>query len=234
MAYNLVSLATLRTRLFDRVDTARHWVNEEARLALNDTLLFWNLLTGQWRRQLTPTLVPGGDPYVALGSTIIWPMRMELSDGTLVEKTSIAALDYAIPGWEGQAIGDAGVPTSITFWAPRSLQFLVVWPRPIVATAVVFDGVSETPVLVNDGDFIDLDDGVQDVLLNYAAHLLQWKDGGAKFRSTDPARVALILAAADQNAQLKATAIYRRAAGLDTDQGHRPRVVPEEAQAAAG
>ncbi len=232
MAYNLVDLATLRTSLFTRVDTSRHWVNEEARLALNDTLLFWNLLTGMWRRQLTPTIQPGGDPYVFLASTMIWPMRMELATGALIEKTSIAALDYAIPGWEGQQIGDAGVPTAITFWAPRSLQFFVIWPRVAVATTVLFDGVSDTPVLVNDGDFIDLDEGLHDVVLNYAAHLLQWKDGGVRLRSTDAARIALILAAGDTNAQLKATAIYRRAAGLDADREHRPRLVPEEAQPA--
>lgn len=225
MAYNLVTLATLRMRLFSRVDTARYWVDEEARLALNDALLFWNLLTGQWRRSLILTITPASDPYVPLSSVMIWPLRMQFSiTGVPIEKTSIAALDYALPGWEGQSTADGGsVPPSITFWAPRSLQLVAVWPRPTVATDVVFDGVSETPLLVNDGDFIDLDEGQHDVLLNYAAHLLQWKIGGDRFRSSAPAHQALILAAGEQNAGLRSTAIYRRAAGRDTDRQHRSR-----------
>jgi hypothetical protein len=234
VAHVQVTWATLRSRLFERVDSAQHWVNAEALIKTNNALRFWNLLTGMWRRSVSVVLSPGGDPYYALTGTMIWPMRMELSDGTVVPKVSIASLDLGQPTWEGETTADGGsVPAAVTFWAPRELQLFTVWPRPTVSTTVTFDGVSETPVLSADGDFIDLEDDVFEVLLNYAAHLLQFKDGGPKFFGTAPAWNAMVTLAGDYNSELRTTSIYRKALGRDTDRDHHHRMrelVPEVGQ----
>jgi len=233
MAHEHVTLAELRTQLFERVDTSQHWVAAEALIKINDALRFWNVLTGYWRTPVTKVIQPASDPYNFLPGTMTWPMRMELTLGVnrLVDKTSIAALDMGMPGWEGQSIGDTGVPDRITFWAPRSLQHFVVWPKPAVApggtaVTVIFDGVAETPVLAADGDFVDLEDAVHDTILDYAAHLLQFKDGGPKFFSTAPAYAALISVAGDFNEQLRATTIYKEAMSKDHDREQRERTRP--------
>jgi hypothetical protein len=232
MAHQQVTLATLQTRLLERVDSSRFWVAAEATIKLNDALKFWNILTGRWRRSVSRTLTAASDPYNIFSSTMTWPMRMEVaSTGRLIEKTSIAALDNAIPGWENQTLTSGGtVPTQLTFWAPRSFQFFAVWPRIPVGGASVtvdFDGVSETPVLVNAGDFLDLEDNVHDVILGYAAHLLLFKKGGPKFFQTTAAYDDLIVLAGDYNQQLRATSLYRQAAMRVTDRDHKRRRRPE-------
>ena len=233
MAHEHISLAVLRTRLFERVDTSQHWVDAEALIKINDAIRFWNVLTGYWRAPQTKIIQPAGDPYNFLAGDMTWPMRMQLATGTqrLVEKTSLAALDMGLPGWEGQSIGDTGVPDRLTFWAPRALQFFVVWPKPATppagtAVTVIFDGIAETPVLVNDGDFIDAEDDILDHLLDYAAHLLQFKDGGPKFFSTVDTYARLIGLAGDYNAQLRATTIYKEALSKDHDRDQRQRTRP--------
>lgn len=225
MAHVQVTWATLRARLDERIDSSQHWVDAEKLIAMNDTLKLLNLLTGLWRRRVTVTFTPAGDPYLPLTSTMTWPMRMELADGTFVEKTSIPVADLAIPGWEGQTTADGGdVPTIVTSWMPRGLQFLTVWPRPIVNTGLVFDGISETPVLAADGDFIDIDQGQLDVLLGCAAHFLTFKDGGPLFEATVVDFEALVLMAGDLNEEIRSSAIYLNAQQRDSDRDHRPRV----------
>lgn len=221
MALQNVTLAQLRADLFAKVDSSRHWTNEEARIALNDVLLFWNLLTGQWRRTITLTFTaPQGDGYLPLpdSTTLIWPMRMERSDGTPIERASITSLNLAIPRWRGHATDDGGaIPTSVQYWAARSLQLVVLYPKPAATTNVILDGVADTPVLTADGDFVDLDEGILDTVLECAAHWLQFKDGGPKFENTIPALQSLILLAGDLNDQIRSTNLYRRAQGRDTD-----------------
>ena len=52
MPYQAVTLATLRTRLQNRYGNVAFWSNEEARLALNEALRYWNLFTGRWRTRI--------------------------------------------------------------------------------------------------------------------------------------------------------------------------------------
>ena len=142
MPFTEITLATFRTRLFERVETSAHWTNAEALIVINDLLCLWNLLTGTWRDPISLTIQPGGDPYVSLPGSLLWPFRIEIAagGGTPSPRTSIAVLDRAQPGWEGQQIGDTGVPTAITYWAARTLELLAIWPRVLVATPVTKDG----------------------------------------------------------------------------------------------
>ncbi len=226
MALINVTWATLRSRLQERLDSSQHFVDAELLIKFNDTLKVWNLLTGQWRTTVTALYShPSSDAYIFLPSTMIWPMRMELADGTPVEKVSFTSLFLAIPGWPGHTTADGGsVPSAVTFWAPRSLQLAVLYPRPTADTTVTIDGIMDTPVLVNDGDFIDLDEGLHEDLLDLAAHWAQFKDGGPKFFETAPALQKLVLRAGDINAEIRAMNIYRRAQGRDRDTDHYPRV----------
>ncbi len=223
MTYQQVTLATLRTRLFERVQASAHWVDAEALIALNDTLKFWNLLTGRWRRQVSVTFSPGSTPYLPLPGTLTWPMRVEHSAGTPITKTSITALDRALPGWEAQTTSSSGVPATVQFWAPRSLRLIALWPRPAVATPRGVDGISDTPELAADGDFIDLDEGLHNTFLDYAAHLLTWKDGGQAFLATASALQRFVIAAAAENQQIRSSSLYRAAAMQDTDPKLRAR-----------
>ena len=228
MAFINVTWAALRTQLQERLDSSQHWVDAELLIKFNDTLKFWNLLTGQWRTTVTASYNhPSSDAYIFLPGTMIWPMRMELADGTPVEKVSFASLHLAIPGWPAHTTADGGaVPTTVKFWAPRSLQLATLYPRPVVTTPVTVDGIMDTPVLAADGDFLDLDEGLHEDLLDLAAHWAQFKDGGPKFYQSVPALQKIVLRAGDINEEIRATDVYRKAQGQDRDRDHYPRVQP--------
>ena len=56
MAYANVTLATLKTRLDDRLEISSFYTAAEKLLALNEAIRLWNLFTGTWRQRITHAL----------------------------------------------------------------------------------------------------------------------------------------------------------------------------------
>ena len=215
MAYAAVTLSTLQTRLNERVENSAFYTTAELTLAINEALRVWNLYTGTWRKRITIALTPDSDSYVTLPQTMTFPMR--IAQGSVpMEKTSLHDLDYAKPGWEGQLIGDTGMPSAPVAWAPVSLSLFAYWPRVIATgTTLTVDGVAVTPVLSASGDFIDLNESRHNVLLDYAKHYLSIKRGGMELQATSPALVAFLEAAADENALFRESSFFRWAMARD-------------------
>lgn len=217
MVYVATTLALLKVRMAEARDTSVFWTDEEARLALNEALRDWNLLTGRWRTRLTLSTL-AATPEVALGATMTYGMRVTLNTGAPLTPTSTLELDLGRPTWRGETTTSGGdVPTAPLLWAPQSLQQIVIWPPTagIGTNNLLVDGVAATPVLVNDGSFVDLGDELLPVIIDYAIHCAAFKEGGARWRATLPAFVSFLKAAAEENSLLKASQAYRRFAGLD-------------------
>lgn len=216
MAYAVVSLSELRVRLRAKRDGILQWTVEEERLAINEALRTWNFLTGKWRRRAAQNTGNGTVEY-ALPSTMIYGMRVTVS-GIPLTVTSLTELDLMRPDWRGETVASGGqVPTAPTLWAPQSLQRVVIWPAmaSVVVNGFSADGVSATPVLVEDGDFIDLGQELLDVLLNFCLHLLAFKLGGPTWIATRPFYQQFLQAAAEENGVLKANLKFRRWAGIN-------------------
>lgn len=229
MPYARVTLAQLKVSILRRVDGAVFWTDEEARLAINETLRDWNLLTGRWRGTVTlSTLAPvAGVPVVeyALGSALTYGMRVKQGTNPALIPTSIFELDYGRPTWRAETVISGGdVPTVPTLWAPRSLQVIAIWPATNTTGVndLFVDGVAVTPILLQDGDFIDIGEEVVDVLSDYAVHLLAFKEGGPRWRATMPTLTEFLQAAAEENGLLKRSQQYRRMAGLDRRRDLQP------------
>ena len=222
MAYLTTTLADLKALLVTRTDESVYWQSEEMRLALNEALREWNLWTGRWRRRVLLTTVIDQHAYT-LPSTLSYGMAVRLS-GVALHPTSIYDLDVAQPQWRQQTAGAVGVPTTPILWAPQSLTQLVCWPAPSasVVDALAVDGVSATPILVEDADTVDLGDELLDIVVDFSLHVLAFKEGGPRWRATLPAWQALLQAAAEENGRLKANQAFRRAAGLDYRRGQQP------------
>lgn len=232
MPHQISTLADLAAALAQRADQSLFYTTDEARLALNETLRDWNLLTGTWRRRLTLSSVApvGNVPVVeyALGATMTYGMRVALSTGQPLIPTSILELDLARPTWRYETTASGSdVPTLPTLWAPQSLQRIVIWPATATAIAsyLLIDGVANTPVLVEDGDFVDIGEEIVDVLTDVAIHILAFKEAGPRWRATQPAFQAFLLAAAEQNSRLKTLQAFRRLAGLDRRDLAKPKRV---------
>lgn len=217
MPYTAVNLATLKIGMTERWDGSVFWTGEEARLAINEALRDWNLLTGRWRTRVTLS-TSAGNPEVALGASMTYGMRVTLSTGAPLHPTSTLELDLGRPTWRRETTTSGGdVPTAPLLWAPQSLQRIVIWPATIGAGTnnLLADGVSATPVLVEDADTIDLGQELHDILLGYALHVAAFKEGGGRWRATLPDVSAFLKSAADENGLLKSSQAFRRAAGLD-------------------
>lgn len=222
MPYTSTTLADLTVSLQQRWDGVVFWTPEEARIALNETLRDWNLLTGRWRRRilLSPlapiATVPQTD--LTLPATMVYGMRLALVTGTPLIPTSILELDLARPTWRRETTTSGGdVPTRPTLWAPISLLQVAIWPASAVllTNGLAVDGVSNTPVLVEPGDTVDIGEEIQDVLLDMALHIAAFKEGGPRWRATTGSFQAFLVAAAAENGLLKRNQKFRRWAGLD-------------------
>lgn len=223
MAYTTTTLAQLKIGMQERWDSAVFWTDEEARLAINEALRFWNLLVGRWHARLTLSTVAAQVEY-ALGATLIYGARVTVG-GVPLTVTSTLELDLGRPTWRGETTASGGdVPTVPTLWAPISLQQIVIWPATagVIVNGLIVDGVAATPVLVEDGDLIDMGEELHDPLLDFALHVAAFKEGGPRWQATLPYFTTLLKAAAEENSLLKVSRAYRRAAGLDRRRDLQP------------
>lgn len=215
MPYTATTLADLQTLLLDETDQTPFWTSEEARLALNEGLQLYNLLTGFWKRRIVvPTVA--NEPWVTVPGTITYGLRVEFNEYPLV-LDSIAALDLARPTWETETTASGGdVPTRPGLFLPNGLTEIGIWPADAVGqNSLVIDGVAATPQLVQPVDTVDLGEEEIGALLDYALHTLTFKIGGARFQATEAQYQRFIAAAADRNSRLKASAFFLQQMGRD-------------------
>lgn len=223
MPYQTLTLAYLKVMLKDRFERIRFVTDEECRLALNETLREWNLWTGKWRRRALYTTVAGQTEY-SLGTTMTYAGAVRVNSLPLLP-SSMADLEIGRPSWRTENVASGGdVPTVPTIWAPLSLSQIVIWPAVTLGlvNALAVDGVSDTPVLVEDGDDVDLGDEILDLCVDFALHVALFKYGGPQWNATLPYYQAFLQAAAEENGRLKANQKFRRAAGLDRRRDMQP------------
>lgn len=213
MPYEQITLAHLRDLLRSRTDATVFWTDEEARLALNEVLRDWNLLTGRWRQRATVT-VNAQNPQVTLPAALTCGLRVTLPTGAGVDPSSLTELELAEPQWRVQSTSDGGrVPSRVTLWAPESLTTIVIWPFLQAGGTLRVDGIAATPVLLDEADWIDLGREHLEVVVDMALHVLTFKEGGVRFRATRPAWVRFLQAAVQENQRLKGQQAFRRILG---------------------
>lgn len=239
MAYQQVTLGTLKARLAERIESVPYWTPGEATAALNEGLRIWSAATGTWR---TPVLVPTvpNDPYVAVPGTLVQATRLTWN-GLPLERASLFDFDYAYPRWRNTTTASSGAPARPVYWAPISLSLFAIYPADAYASvngthAILVNGIRQTPILVNDADFVDLNQALFDVLLGYAQHVLAFKVGGQTLVASYPQWIAFLREAAEQNAQFAASSFYRKLLGLDQQRRLQPleKGVPSAVGTAVG
>jgi len=225
VSYQSISLGTLKARLQDRVEAVPFWTPAEATRAINEGLRLWNAMTGFWRAPFLTRTVPN-DPYVALPGTLVQAARVSWN-GIPLEPASLADFDYTLGSWRTATTATPGLSASPQYWAPLSLQLLVIYPADATAlNQILVDGVRDTPILVNDADFVDLGQEEFNTLLGYAQHVLAFKVGGATLTASYQGWQAFLKAGAARNKQFAASAYYRSLMGLDQQRRERPTSVP--------
>ncbi len=202
-------------RLRDRIEGVPFWEDAEALLAFNEGLRFFNLLTAYWHGQTTLVTVANQYLYL-LPTTLLYRTRLEIL-GLPMSPSSREDLNNGRYQWRSETTATGGdVPTRPMLWAPVSLRSFYIWPADAVGGNVItVDGVATTPVLVEDGDTIDLGDDLLNVLLGYSLHAMAFKKGGPFFAATQSYFKDFLVMAAEENDQIKTSKAYRRFMGLD-------------------
>lgn len=217
MPYTTVTRLTFRTNLRNRLGNHYFWVDAELNAAINEALRTWNLLIGIWCEKYTVSTAAGAN-WITLPSTITSATRVEYANKAL-KCVAVRDMDNGNPGWET-------LPGTPRYWAPVALNLLALFPVDTDSTtSLTVDGVRSTPILSNDTDTVDLDQGSYDLLLDYARHLLLLKLGGREFAESISSRKALLEAAGRENQKIQASAMYRRAMGAPLDSVRQPYTV---------
>lgn len=214
MAYQAITFAQLKARLQARYESVPFWTEAEAGLAINEALLLWGLLTGRWKRRVQIATTAGNFDY-GLPASLVFNMRVAWNEQPL-SPASLEDFDNGRPNWRIETTASGGdVPTQPTLWAPVSLALIYIWPADADGhNSLTVDGVSATPQLVLDADYVDLAEADLSVLLGCALHLVGFKKGGPWFQATLPYFVAFLRAAAEENSLITTSQAYRRFMGL--------------------
>lgn len=222
MPYQTITLTQLLARLAERYESQPFWTSDQARRAINEGLRIWSLVTGTWQTAFASTTVPN-DPYQVVSGTMVKGTRVTIN-GQRLYLSSIYAFDHSIRNWEGTTTATAGAPSRPMYWAPVGLTEIAIYPADatVLGLPLVVDGVRQSPILVNGGDFLDLGDEEINTLLGYALHVLAFYKGAEALAKTRPLYVAFIHAAAKRNAVFAASNLYRKMVGVDWTRYDRP------------
>lgn len=225
------TLADLRTQLQDRWESVPFWSPEEARLAINESFRWWNIFTGAWCRRIVFGL-PVRTHFLTLPNPILYRARVLFLERPLT-RTSIFDLDYGHPNWQAEFTDMGGsVPRSPRAWAPVGLTGIAIWPASHEGChSLQVEGVAATPVLLEDTDYADIEESEIQAVLGEALHVAGFKEGGARWKTTDRYHKEFLMAAADRNARIRSVAFFRRYLGLDDDRRFRKLREPVEATA---
>jgi len=100
--------------------------------------------------------------------------------------------------------------------APGAPQFLGLGGRTIAAVGPVPDGVygmsvdvvSNIPVPASDADYLQVDEGNLDAVLDYAQHIALFKCGGSEFQTSMKLHQNFVAAASLENSRLRTSAVF--------------------------
>lgn len=212
MPYQITTLATLQARLADKWEGVPFWTAEEARLAINEGLRWWNLLVGAWKQRVV--IASGANQvWYNTPATLLYPLKIDWDSAPMVQST-FGDLDLGRPKWEGETTGTTGAPNVPTLWVPGGFTLVAIWPADASGTGSFgIDGVTPAPVLVAPTSFIDLGEEEISVLLGFALHIAAFKLGGERFAATMPYYTAFLRHAALKNARLLKVKAFRELLG---------------------
>lgn len=225
MPYTQIDQVTLRGQLEDRWERSPFWSADEGNRAINEALRWWNLLTGFWRKRIVFGVSSPSAPvsWISLPSALVFGARVAWNNFAL-EPSSLQDLNSGRPYWLGETTAMGGdIPSRVTAWAPAGLTLLALWPADASGCGeLVVDGVAATPVLVNPTDKVDIGRDELGPLVGEALYLCALKEGGPRFEIVRNLHLEFLRAAADRNARLKASALYRRLMGADDSRFSKP------------
>lgn len=226
MPYTQRTLAQLQARMATEWDGSVFWTAEEARLALNETLRWYNLYTGVWKTRRPMPTVANQVRYTIDGA-FVYNLRMTFRLLPM-DLASLAEMNNARPNWRAETTATGGdVPDRPTAYIPEGMSAFSIWPADAVGDvgppgSLLIDGIAQTPLLVAPGDFLDLGVEEEVALVGEAIHISAFKLRDARWRATAIKHRAFLMACLDKNSRLATSAYFREYLGLDRQKDEAP------------
>lgn len=232
MPYTSTSRAVLRARLKDRYTGDPFWSDTEANDAINEALRYFNLFTGYWRGTATANTI-AGSPFLTVPASLTYQTRVYVA-GRVLTRCSIVGWYRTHKNWRTQTTASgAPVPTTIREWSPIGLSAIAIWPTdPAGGTTLSLDAVKITPILTADGQNVDIGDEELNLVLSEAIYILSFKRPSILAAMADKHQVFL-QGCLERNDQLRASAFFREALGLNQAQRIEPRLRQNDAREGA-
>lgn len=214
--YSRYTLEELKNQLTERLgENSTFWVEDEKRDAINEALCVWQLMVGEFTVGIS--MSADGGAFYGVPAQIGAVQRIKF-EGTPLTLSSVNELDLGSPGWQGVA----GTPT---MYALMGLNMFALSPQPTSGT-ITIDGISETPTLTNDGDYVMLGDELLNRILDYAEHYCSFKEGVGEFDAQQTGFGLFIEAAGKRNGVLLASALFRQWMGRNREEQGRYSDLP--------
>lgn len=233
MAYTQVNRAAYRALLRNQLGSgglaSSFWRDDELNRIIQESLRFYNLLTGYWKTRAVLATTAATVWYTTPG-VITSNMRVSFN-GFPMRSASLYSMDFGRSGWESETTASGGdVPTRPKYFVIGALNKLAIWPADSPgANSLVLDGIAVTPILTTDNSFIDIGQEDMNALLDLGQHLAAFKEGGKEFTASLESFKQFLAGAGERNAILKRCATYRHWLGLDKGRQSRPLKIASEA-----
>lgn len=122
-------------------------------------------------------------------------------NGAPVFVEPVQNIDALAPNW---FVND-GVPSMV---AMSGHNLLCVAPKPNGTYSLAVEGVTNSPVLVDDADYVEIGREFVDAILNYARHLAHFKMGGPELEGSVKWIDTFYKTALERNAHLRASSSF--------------------------
>ncbi len=174
------TVASLDQRVLDRLEgNSVFYVQSERYNALNEALRALNLFVGFTQATIN---VPGGSQIgrhiYDQPAGILFPLAIAFNSRPL-RKSTLPNLTTSHRLWASALSSGAGPVQS---WVALGIQKFLLFPADAVGGGTLaVTGVVEPTTMVNSTDIVQCPDHFTDTLVDYAAHILQLKEGGNIF-----------------------------------------------------
>jgi hypothetical protein len=233
MPYAQVNRAAFRALVRNQLGSgglaSSFWRDDELNKIIQESLRFYNLLTGYWKTRAVLNTTAATVWYTTPG-TITSAMRVSFNSAPM-RSSSLYSMDFGRSGWESETtISGGDVPTRPRYFIIGALNKIAIWPADSPGgNSLVLDGIAVTPILATDASLLDIGQEDMNGLLDLCQHIAAFKEGGKEFTASMESFKSFLQGAGERNAILRRCATYRRWLGLDVGRQKRPLKIASEA-----
>jgi hypothetical protein len=172
------TLADLEQRVYSRLENnSVFYPQAEVDAAVNECLRVLNLHTGFLQNSVVITS-EAGRVFYDIPYPMLFPIAVTLA-GRQLKRSSLPSMALKFRDWTRHASSTFG---PVADWMPLGIRKLAIHPADSTGgRELKIYGVIEPTVLVGATDAIILQDEYVDILEEYAAHIIQLKEGGKIF-----------------------------------------------------